>query len=250
MTLLISVATDDAVIQASDRRLTWLEPDGSTRPIDDNRNKAVVLGKPVVFAYTGLANLGPRRQRTDDWLAEVLHEGLDSAHEQGDILDSLASAGFPDSELKVFRPYLAVVSNFRDDAYRVLPEPQSKFQLRFGQLRDDFSVLLGGQGLEEAHEQEFRADVAGTGGNLEAIADLLVHHIREAADRNSAIGKGVLLTVLPRAAVVEGDASSLLRMGGGRIDKVPTFRGWSNRGVPGLARRSVCRVVKSDTSRS
>ena len=149
MTLIISVLTEDAVLQASDRRLVWLEPDGSFRPRDDDRNKAVMFGKRMVFAYTGLANLGPRKQKTDDWLAQVLHNCREDG-DQGDILDSLARettarlqhdlyanlpaaqrghefsvvgwAAFPDSKPS-FRPYFAWVSNLRDEFGQLLPGP-------------------------------------------------------------------------------------------------------------------------------
>src|SRR4051794_20829200 len=90
MTLMISVITDKAVLQVSDRRLIWLEADGSTRPMNDNKNKAVVFGKRMVFAYTGLANLGPRRQRTDEWLAEEIRQAIQGPGSQDEILEHIA----------------------------------------------------------------------------------------------------------------------------------------------------------------
>jgi hypothetical protein len=69
MTLIITLATADKVVQASDRRLTL--PDGSV--FDDEANKAICAGcKDAHFciAYTGLAFV--EGKKTDEWLIDYL----------------------------------------------------------------------------------------------------------------------------------------------------------------------------------
>jgi hypothetical protein len=73
VTQIISVAAPDAVLQVSDRRYVWLNPDGTPTRRDDEAKKAVWFGGRLVLAFTGLARLGPRRQATDEWMAEVLN---------------------------------------------------------------------------------------------------------------------------------------------------------------------------------
>lgn len=252
MTLVISVATDDGVIQASDRRLVWLEPDGSYGVKDDNRNKAVVFGSRMVFAYTGLANLGPRRQNTDDWLAATIAESLRDNGDQSEILRHLAAsstarlnhglyrglppsqrchefvsigwARFPDSNFEVFRPYFAWISNFRTATGTVLSKPLEEFQMGVLQLgrSNDYEILLSGQRLPQDQLRELHGDVASTRGALEQIADALIHHIRKAATSNGAVGQGVLLNILPRSVIRAGDDSTTLIMGGS-VDEVASF---------------------------
>ncbi|HTX06971.1 MAG TPA: hypothetical protein VME22_00085 [Solirubrobacteraceae bacterium] len=91
MTLIISVLTHEAVLQASDRRLVWVASDGSTRVRNDNRNKAVMLGQRMFFAYTGIADIGVNRESTDLWLGRTLGELVRQFHDQADLLEALAA---------------------------------------------------------------------------------------------------------------------------------------------------------------
>lgn len=53
MTVVITVITEDRVMQACDRRLVWLRPDGSVYRHDDNRNKAVLFANRLVSPTRG-----------------------------------------------------------------------------------------------------------------------------------------------------------------------------------------------------
>ena len=69
MTLIVTVATANKAVQASDRRLTG--PDGSI--FDDEANKAVCVGcrdAHFCIGYTGLAFVDGKR--TDEWLLDYL----------------------------------------------------------------------------------------------------------------------------------------------------------------------------------
>ena len=71
MTLVLSALTQHEVIQVSDRRFTYLTPDGSVRSSNDEKNKAVLFCGRLMFAFTGMGELGKRR-RTDLWLADQM----------------------------------------------------------------------------------------------------------------------------------------------------------------------------------
>jgi hypothetical protein len=69
VTLILTRASMDFVIQASDRRIT----DDSGAPLDDSANKSIVYvcaNAAVAISYTGLAILGG--VATDEWLVERL----------------------------------------------------------------------------------------------------------------------------------------------------------------------------------
>jgi len=66
MTLILTYAADEFVLQLSDRRLTG--PDGGV--VDDGANKATLVCDCCLIAYSGLAQIG--KERTDLWLTKVL----------------------------------------------------------------------------------------------------------------------------------------------------------------------------------
>ena len=71
MTLILSCATREYVVQVSDRRL--MLPNGDL--YDDNTNKMVFFNQIMSFGYTGLAQLSTRRSeeaKTDWWLTNAL----------------------------------------------------------------------------------------------------------------------------------------------------------------------------------
>jgi hypothetical protein len=71
MTMIATLVARNKVVQVSDRRLTW--PNGGLA--DDEANKAICVkcnNAHFSIAYTGLAEIGKERKRTDIWLAEYL----------------------------------------------------------------------------------------------------------------------------------------------------------------------------------
>ena len=70
MTLILSFATANKVIQVSDRRLT--KPDGSL--YDDEANKVICVGcsdSYFAIGYSGLGTISTGK-RTDEWLVDYL----------------------------------------------------------------------------------------------------------------------------------------------------------------------------------
>lgn len=70
MTLIVTVVTDAVIFQASDRRATWLNPNGTMKLRDDVTNKAILYENRFTFASTGFAEL--KGQRHDRWVADRL----------------------------------------------------------------------------------------------------------------------------------------------------------------------------------
>ena len=67
MTLILTCLTDDCVYQVSDRRLTSFDPPRA--PIDDEANKALIVGGRVAFGYTGISKVNG--EKTDHWLTRT-----------------------------------------------------------------------------------------------------------------------------------------------------------------------------------
>ena len=69
MTLVLSMASRDFVIQVADRRVTTFKR-GTVACYDDNANKQTIYCNRMVFGYTGLAKIGATT--TDVWLTTGL----------------------------------------------------------------------------------------------------------------------------------------------------------------------------------
>lgn len=233
MTLVLSVLTHDCVYQVSDRRLTWRDRAGEIVDHDDERNKAVLYNRRLVFAYSGEAEVGDERQ-TDTWLAATLvkweaDHRSPSTGDQRDALLHLAKAAnreferrrlrgrrhafvavgwarFADAEaVDDFRPYLAAVSNFMDEEGRPLRQPQ-KFSLFTRLLQPDergFFLPIGVRvpkfEEDEAIRQLAQVDTGRFGP--EGFMRFLGDEVRRVAGTNELVGRALLFNVLPRAAI-------------------------------------------------
>jgi hypothetical protein len=87
MTLIISLAAGDRVIQASDRRLSW-----SHEGYDDHADKAVVLNLNdlvLSISYCGLEFVGSPLRRSDDWLATTLCTLVQQSSPEIEVLEKM-----------------------------------------------------------------------------------------------------------------------------------------------------------------
>ena len=78
MTLIISLANADQIIQLSDRRLTR-----AGKLFDDSTNKAghvLCDDASFVFSFTGLAKVSSRHSSTTRWLLEAFYDCLQGHH--------------------------------------------------------------------------------------------------------------------------------------------------------------------------
>ncbi len=166
MTLVISCATQEYILQVSDRRLTNAHTGGV---VEDQSNKAVLFSGRVVFGYTGLAEL--EGERTDEWLARVLLPGCETMRETLEVVKAKAteavrsaSGRLTQSQKRVaivglgwfrlregeeLRAVFNVVSNCMDREANWLDEANEEFEVHAWPLRahDLHSVHIAGQNL-------------------------------------------------------------------------------------------------------
>lgn len=107
MTLLISACTKDHIILASDRRLAYVDHFGNISAGDEDACKLIYFSSGYLFAYTGPAQLGKKRTRTDIWISQSL-EGVDRTWNIYEILIYLA------------KKLEADISLYRNDRYKYM----------------------------------------------------------------------------------------------------------------------------------
>jgi hypothetical protein len=241
MTLVLGCITKDYVALASDRRLTWYEP-GSRRhgqPVTDNRNKTVVYCNHMHIGYTGLANIG--RQRTDLWVADKLSQAQ-TAQDAFETLTDEATRAFrplrPDirghsflavgwisspSSPDTLLPAFILISNSLNDRWQVLARPEDHFTRWASSMAPPSECQLRwvGRGIRadeaEQHYQYLVGHVRRRGGPAGA-ALILANCIRTVAQRDSAVGKGILLSVLSKSAVGRPVSTSMTGAPGSMTD--------------------------------
>jgi hypothetical protein len=230
MTLVLSCITPEFLVQVSDRRLTKL--DGSL--VDDEANKAVLFVGQFLFAYTGLAHVG--RVRTDDWLVEALGHAFQQSRPNvtaaiGAIVAEASQAfqripgrqrkrhefvavgwGTFRAEPHRLRPSILRVSNALDDDGKWLRQAKRHFEL-VPLILDDgepFRFLASGQPLTDQEEASVLRNLQrclAQGRGPGAVARLLAVLVRVVAARNTAVGRSLLINVLPMRAVGQQGAS-------------------------------------------
>lgn len=256
LTLVLNLLTPRHVIQVSDRRLVWLR-NGSAERHDDEKNKAVLWCGRLTFAYTGLAELGQER-RTDLWLATRLSkiqgradsDPAPDVKDQGYLLRSLAQdsteyfAGprisqFPPTLRRHafvavgwatfqgesdFSPYLALVSNFHDSAWKELAEPTDEFHLRLRRLQHDQAgfVLPIGHAISQNEINTLADDLSLADDDPLALVAALGEKIRAVASTTNTVGRGLMANVLPRDSVSAGQTEHMALLGR-PTDGHPTF---------------------------
>jgi hypothetical protein len=276
MTLVLSLITESWAIQVSDRRLVWLSSDGKIVRGDDHRNKAILWCNRLAFAYTGLAELGPYREPTDEWLARELREwwvesgGVEQRQDAllAAIADRATAAvrrpriarGVPPhlrrhafvgtgwarfDEKGCMAPYIAQVHNFPTSKEAKAPAAGAfgVSVIRLPERAKPIHVSWLGQELEAPEtallEQLRRSDPASRGYGAYA-ASLMVDIVRSVADRNELVGHGVLVNSLPRWAIRPGESETFLIAGEPEPDQL-TFLYVPSDGDPvARAPRYVC----------
>lgn len=79
MTLIVSLLTHDLALQVSDRRYSYVGPDGKVVKREDDHNKAVLLCGRIAIGFTGLGELnGMHTRRLDPYRTSgcALHYNL------------------------------------------------------------------------------------------------------------------------------------------------------------------------------
>jgi hypothetical protein len=235
-TLVLSLITESWALQVSDRKLVWLGPNDEIVRKDDERNKAVVWCNRLAFAYTGLAELGPKREATDVWLARELSEWWKEAGAVEQRQDALVAAIADRATAAARRPRIArgIPAHLRRHAF--VGTGWARFDGRGGMApyivqihnfpsatdpeasaREEFGVAIirlpegqkqifvnwMGQELNESEKALLEKLSSGDTRSREYgvhAAGVMVEIIRTVAERNELVGRGLLINSLPRWA--------------------------------------------------
>ncbi|WP_437894237.1 hypothetical protein [Sorangium sp. So ce124] len=218
MTLIVSAATTEYLLQAADRRLTRGHP---VKDIRDDETKAVIFCNTAIFGFTGWAYVDDAQKcRTDHWLCEAL-AGSPNLYEQLPILKRRADETFAarreplafaatawgarNDELS---PFLVLVSNFHDTKTgKSVAEVRPEFDVLTCGLKDDKDTLFHYVGAEllDWEDDEVEGIMSGLSKRLLTVEQALwqiAHVIRRVADRDETVGRGILLTAISKKAAL------------------------------------------------
>jgi len=244
VTLVLSLITESWAIQVSDRRLVWLGANGEVVRKDDERNKAVLWCNRLAFAYTGLAELGPMREPTDEWLARELAEWWTRADSTEVSQDAIVAAIVDRATAAMGRPRIVrgIPPWLRRHAFvgvgwarfdgkgdmvpyvvqihnHSAPGQQKPVHHEFGYAihhlpSGDKPIFVNwvGQGLgpEEHRLEELKRGDPSSKEFGPYAAGVLVEIIRAVAARNRLVGRGVLVNALPKWAIRPGSRETVL----------------------------------------
>jgi len=252
VTLILTVLTHSYVAQVSDRRL-MTTGGGQIEENDDEQNKAVLWCGRLAFAYSGFADLGPegrtdlwlartlsdiatsdqppeapppeqRNQNfmlaqlalraTDEFLTPRIQNLAEAVRRQTFVAVGWARFGDePD-----FSPYLGLVSNMHapDGQPLETPDPQFAFLYRRLEPSEAGHFASFGQTFDSAEEAAMIQQLGALDSAFpgpDAIIQALVDKMREKAAENSLVGPGMLINVLPRAAIRPGQEEHTALLG-------------------------------------
>ncbi len=220
MTLIIGCVTRDYVVLASDRRFTWKPP---TRDPDDNANKTFLLCGHFHFGYTGFGEL--QGKRVDIWVADILlrkqpreyfttiADNATSLFRRLNVraehkLQTFLGVGFSPlpSEPHVLHPMAVSISNCLTEQGQTLRSAQPRFTIRVWEIPPERPQLLCWAGRGPSRDEfvrlkRFLDRYVARGGGVNGVARLLASQIRIVAERDSKVGKSLMISALPRLAV-------------------------------------------------
>jgi hypothetical protein len=218
MTLIVSAATTEYILQAADRRLSRGR---IIKEFRDDETKAIAFCNTAIFGVTGRVYIDDAEsKRTDHWLCEVL-AGSTLLLEQLYVLRDRANNAFAhkgdpmafattgwcaQGDDRVI-PFLALVTNYHHPQSGKVTEVQPTFALLVRPLKDSEKTLLHfvGAELHPSEDEELEGIVSGLASQVltvEGALHAMAQVIRRVADRDETVGRGVLLSAVPRQAVV------------------------------------------------
>ncbi|HXV81087.1 MAG TPA: hypothetical protein VEG60_14515 [Candidatus Binatia bacterium] len=194
---------------------------------EDEENKGIIYAGVASLAYTGLARLAGAP--TVAWITDVLAR----AESLGGVLLQLKDAAnvkfrslrlpphirrtsfvlvgygrFRGAPSYVPRgsdgrtPFLAIISNAEQSDGSWKTEASTEFSIQLSWLTDKFVLRSSGQALFDKERitltRTLRKCLASS-GEAEPLARLLARQIRSIAERNSAVGRSVMTTIVPRS---------------------------------------------------
>src|SRR5262249_48278219 len=151
-----------SVIQVSDRRLVFPGPNGTYTLKEDDESKALIIGRSLIFAYTGLARIESLESIL--WLTEILKPFADNNDLRRGLLEvaQRASAYFAKQQLpgdrklhtfvgagwmqnrqnKSIFPVTVRITNAYDDSFKRLRRARDKFVVHQARLSRLSGVLV------------------------------------------------------------------------------------------------------------
>ena len=221
------------MLQVSDRRLTRRLPDGTLKLVEDDQTKAIVVNQNLIFAYAGWGKI--EGQNTNEWFAKVIKRFADADELREGTLEVArrATAFFmtqrdrPEKKRHTFIgvcwqrlrrdgriiPAAVRITNAYDDQGQPLPRARSAFvvqRLVLRRLSGGIKILETGGYIEKARlltlERYLRRPYY-LRTPLHS-ARLLVKELRSLSDKLRAmdsvspVGKNLIVTCLPKVAVL------------------------------------------------
>lgn len=251
MTLILTCLTKDCVYQVSDRRLTSFDPPRA--PIDDESNKALLIGGRVVVGYTGISKING--ENTDLWLTRTaasanshdlakvcrrIQDEATVAFKRMQFASRFKRHGFqvagwfskPDSA--GLYPGVVTIDNAIDPARNWLPYARPTFDLtlhfpKLGAAQFDISSV----GIKLASSEEaaiyqlMRKCVHRRIRQQEAVLTAMIMSMRWLHRRyepNSPIGPNLMAVSIPRVAAEKAvQTGGFLARAGGPLTTMATF---------------------------
>lgn len=227
MTFILSCATENAVYQVSDRRLTWLGGPSPGSVKDDESNKAVLIDGRMAYGYTGIAEVGGIR--TDDWLAGLFgNQSTSDLAAVAERIRSEATTAFARMTVADIRwtrhafvgigwgtyrgetqlePILVTISNAlsAEGEWEIIPSDQFRTSLnQWGATLASFSIAAAGQSITNSEKKaiwRYIRRVVRKGAPPTAMIRALSDCRLWIAKRYSSVGAGLLAMCIPKAAV-------------------------------------------------
>jgi len=212
--------TQDYVLVASDRRLTFVDGPNAGRIADDKTCKLVSLCGLAGIAYTGLARIAG--VPTHEWIAGALADhACSDVLDAGDILESTvgpalgSGAAYAQTIIIAgwglwaapigLRPVLQLITNMHDGDGKRLPGPSHEFQRLWRRLADDEEVIIDSIGCvlgprRRAELARFLRRLVVHRVSPEYALRALVDEIQHTATLSPTVGASILCLCIPRLA--------------------------------------------------
>lgn len=239
MTLILTCLSREHIVQVADRRLT--KSDGKL--YDDDTNKAVFYCGRVAVGYTGLAEM--EGKSTAEWIGSCMKDATETETAMNRVAES-AEHYFQQSNLsdiskrlavvatgwgtlrgeQPIRPFICVASNFMTDSWEWWPSAYEPMVVRTRFLNKSSShyIFAAGQNInseEEIHLNLLVQRAIENGAMAMAIVSLLGDMVQSVANRSDKVGKGMIIHLLPRKALVEN--RSMIGIGTPLTPDAPSF---------------------------
>jgi hypothetical protein len=234
MTLILNCITRDYAIQVSDRRLTV----GKGKQVTNEANKVVLWGGRMSLAYTGIAELGAKRDfpawpdgvarspllaHTDIWMTEIL-SGTRNLKEATDILEQAAArevTKFPEQYCRqafagilwgawraapdTLLPAVVVVSNYINSRGQIRELPGTfATDVTLLDPKELVYILPIGQVPSESYMADVNRKVRRAVAKKVApheVATLLAQAVIGKSGSGSTVGDSLMVVILPKAAI-------------------------------------------------